>query len=63
MSSKPGAGHDVLLNNERVPIYFEMFPREGGGAYLVSIAGLRKAEKAVEGADEKLHMAIAAMQE
>jgi hypothetical protein len=51
-----------LITNE-YQFILRCFREKGGRAYLVSIAGLRKAEKAVEGADEKLHMAIAAMQE
>jgi hypothetical protein len=45
---------DVLVNNERVPIYFDIFSRDGDGAYLVSVAGPLKAKKEVDGADKKL---------
>jgi hypothetical protein len=54
---------EVPTKDERVNIYFEMFPREGGGgAYVVSVAGPGKARKAVEGADEKIHTAVVTTQ-
>ncbi|WP_223977239.1 hypothetical protein [Bradyrhizobium sp. RD5-C2] len=53
---------EVLVESERVPIYFELFPRGESAAYVFSITGPLKAGKVVEAADAKVHTVIEALE-